>query len=232
MADDELPTVSVILPVKNGAQYLEESLRSVVGQVYRPLEILVFDHGSIEATPEIANSFCGVRYFRTDPELSIAASRNIGVGIAGGELIAFASEDDLWAPEKLWIQAERFQRDPELQFCLAHVRYFLDGEGTSVPPGFPAELIERDLPGRLRETLVARRSTFERVGRFDESLRLADGADWLSRAQDLVAPWTMLGETLVLKRIPGGSTTYRDERCARAQEEMLEMARTIEPSWN
>ncbi|MDQ6912863.1 MAG: glycosyltransferase family 2 protein, partial [Verrucomicrobiota bacterium] len=126
MADDKLPTVSVILPVKNGAQYMEESLRSVVDQVYRPMEILVFDHVSSEATPEIANSFCGVRYFSTDPELSIAASRNIGISLAGGQLIAFASADDLWAPEKLWIQAECFQRDPELEFCLAHVRYFLD----------------------------------------------------------------------------------------------------------
>ncbi len=229
MADDKLPTVSVILPVKNGAQYMEESLRSVVDQVYRPMEILVFDHVSSEATPEIANSFCGVRYFSTDPELSIAASRNIGISLAGGQLIAFASADDLWAPEKLWIQAECFQRDPELEFCLAHVRYFLDGEGTSVPAGLPKEIIERDLPGWLPETLVARRSTFERVGHFDESLRLADGADWLSRAQDLGAPWTMLGETLVLKRLPRGNIIYRDEPCARDDEEMLEIAHAIEP---
>ena len=229
MADDDLPTVSVILPVKNGAQYLEESLHSVVGQVYRPMEILVFDYASTEATPEMANSFCGVRYFRTAPELSIAASRNIGISVAGGELIAFASDDDLWAPEKLWIQAECFQRDPELQFCLAHVRYFLDGGETSVPAGFPEDLIERDLPGWLPETLVARRSTFERVGHFDESLRMAEGADWLSRAQDLGAPWTMLGETLVLKRLPRGNILYRDEPCARDQEEVLKIAHAIEP---
>jgi glycosyltransferase involved in cell wall biosynthesis len=219
MKDTGLPTVSVILPVRNGANFLEESLGSIVGQVYRPIEILVFDNASTDATPEIANSFCGVRYFRNDPDLSSGASRNIGIDVSKGELIAFASHDDLWAPEKLWIQAERFQRDPELEFCLAHVRYFLDDDATSVPAGFPQSLTERDLPGWLTETLIVRRSTFQRVGYFDENLRLAEGSDWLSRAQDLGARWAMPQETLVRKRIHGGNVAYREETDARRHEE-------------
>ena len=225
MSDTGLPTVSVILPVKNGAQYLEESLGSVVAQQYPAVEILVFDNASTDATPEIANSFGGVRYFRNDPELSIAATRNLGIRLAKGELIAFASHDDLWVREKLRVQAECFQRDPELEFCLAHVRCFLDAGLEHAPAGLPNERIEQDLPGWLTETLVARRGTFERVGFFDEDLRQTDDTDWLARAQDMGARWTMLKETLVRKRIHGGNITYRDDTRARGQAEMLEIVR-------
>ena len=225
MAHEDLPTVSVILTVKQmGVEYLEESLGSVVGQVYRPLEILVFDGALTEGTPEIANSFCSVRYFRNDSALPIAASRNIGISVAKGDLIAFASHDDVWNPEKLWIQAESFKRDPQLEFCLSHIRYFLDDGATSVPAGLPADLIERDLPGWLPETLVARRGTFERVGQFDESLQVTEYSDWLLRARNSGARWMMREEALVRKRLYAGEATDRREPNVPDEEEMLERA--------
>jgi glycosyltransferase involved in cell wall biosynthesis len=224
MADDELPTVSVILPVRNGAAYLEESLGSIVGQVWRPLEILVFDYGSTDATPEIANSFCGARYFRIDEELPIATSRNIGITQSNGELVAFASHDDVWTREKLWIQAECFRRDPQLEFCLAHVRFFLEHGVTSPPWGFPLGLIGRDLPGRLAETLIVRRETFQRVGAFDEAVRLDDVSEWLGRAQDLGARWTMLKQTLVQKRVYERDFNSSAEKSPRRADEMDEVS--------
>ena len=225
MGESEWPTISVVLPVKNGAAYLAESLRSVIEQDQPPLEILLFDNASTDATPEIAQAFVGVHYIRNDPELSIAASRNAGVRLARGELIAFASHDDLWTPEKLRLQAESFLRDPGLEFCVAHVRCFLDPAIETAPAGLPNERIEHDLPGWLTETLVARRRTFELVGPFDEEMRQADDTDWLARAQDLGVNWKMLPQTLVRKRIHGGNITYRDDTRARGSREMLEIAR-------
>jgi glycosyltransferase involved in cell wall biosynthesis len=225
MEKAELPSVSVILPVKNGALYLVESLRSVIEQDYPPLEILLFDNASTDATPEIARTFSEVRYLRNDPELSIAATRNAGIRMARGALIGFASHDDLWSPNKLRLQAECFQRDPKLEFCVAHVRCFLDAEIDSAPAGLPNERIERDLPGWLTETLVARRRAFDLIGYFDESLRQTDDTDWLVRAQDLGVPLKMLEETLVRKRIHGGNITYRSDTRAQGAREMLEIAR-------
>ncbi len=215
----------MILPVKNGADYLAESLRSVIAQDYPPLEILLFDNASSDATAEIARSFAEVTYVRNDPELSIAASRNAGIRAARGDLIAFASHDDLWLPNKLSLQVDCFRRDPQLEFCVAQVRCFLDGELDSAPAGLPNERIETDLPGWLTETLVARRRTFDRVGYFDEGMRQADDTDWLARARDAGVRWEMLAETLVRKRIHGGNITYREETRARGTREMLEIAR-------
>ena len=114
-----LPSVSVILSVKNGAQYLEESLRSVLAQDHRPCEILVLDDRSTDETESITRPFAtdGVRFIANRSPLGIAGSRNAGIQLAGGQLLAFASHDDIWVPHKLRKQAERFaarhQRPPD-----------------------------------------------------------------------------------------------------------------------
>ena len=225
MDRDELGRISVVLPVKNGAAYLEESLRSVLAQDHPPFEILLYDNASTDDTPEIARSFSEVIYTRNEPELSIAASRNAGIRAARGELIAFASHDDLWLPNKLSLQAKCFAREPQLEFCLGHVLCFLDDAIDSAPAGLPNERMERDLPGWLTETLMARRRAFDLIGFFEEEMRQADDTDWLARAKDAGVSWKMLPETLVRKRIHGGNITYRGDTRARGQAELLEITR-------
>src|SRR5438445_457916 len=75
------PSVSVIIAVKNGDQYLEESLRSVLAQDHRPCEILVLDDESTDETESIARQFAkyGVRFIGNHPPLGIAGSRNLGI---------------------------------------------------------------------------------------------------------------------------------------------------------
>ncbi len=130
-----LPSVSVILPVKNGAQYLEESLRSVLAQDHKPYEIIVLDNESTDETESIARQFAadGVRFIKNHPALSIAASQNFGIQLARGELLAFTSHDDIWVLHKLRKQAECLVAQPQLDYCIALVRPFLDST-IKVPP--------------------------------------------------------------------------------------------------
>ncbi|HXM74481.1 MAG TPA: glycosyltransferase family A protein, partial [Chthoniobacterales bacterium] len=170
MANRELPFVSVILAVKNGAKFLRESLESVLRQSHAPLEIIVLDDQSIDETRAIVENVdsAKIRYICNDPQLGIAGSRNHGIELAKGELLAFTSHDDIWLPEKLSRQYECFARDPALDVCLSHVRCFVDPHETVPPQSFPKDLVEKDVPGWVIETLVARRSAFERAGFFDE----------------------------------------------------------------
>src|SRR5437899_7076720 len=175
-----LPSVSVILSVKNGAQYLEESLRSVLAQDHRPCEILVLDDRSTDETESITRPFAtdGVRFIANRSPLGIAGSRNAGIQLAGGQLLAFASHDDIWVPHKLRKQAERFSARPELDYCIALVRPFLDRSIAAPPAGFRPELIDADIPGYLPETLVARPRAFECAGDFDTSFSQGDDTEW------------------------------------------------------
>src|SRR5690606_24087086 len=66
--------------------------------------------------------------------------------------IAFLSHDDLWAPGKLDLQLAALEADPELLLTFGLVRHVLMGPP---PPGFRIDLLEREVPGYLMETMVA-----------------------------------------------------------------------------
>ena len=222
-----LPTVSVIIAVKNGARYLATTLETVLDtQTHPPLEVLVIDDQSDDGTPEIARSLVsrGVRFVANPAHLGIADSRNLGVQLAHGELLAFTSHDDLWEPDKLRLQATFMRDHPEILFCLAHVRSFVD-PGQEPPSGFPRDRIGVSVPGYLIETLVARREAFTRVGRFDSALKQADDTDWYARAQDLGVPMAILPDCLVHKRLHATSTTYHPARANQSRRELLEVIR-------
>jgi glycosyltransferase involved in cell wall biosynthesis len=218
-----LPSVSVIIPVKNGALYLGESLQSVIAQDYPPCEILVLDNESTDETESIARQFAteGVRVIKNQPALSIAGSRNLGIQLTRGELLAFTDHDDLWVPHKLRRQAECLLGQPDLDYCIALVRPFLDSSITAPPPGFPSELLEVAVPGYLTQTLVARRRAFERAGYFDCSFQQADDTEWYVRARDLGLKMEMINEVLVHKRLHGNNVTYNAARAGRWRHEIL-----------
>jgi glycosyltransferase involved in cell wall biosynthesis len=222
-----LPSVSVILNVKNGAQYLEESLRSVLAQDHRPCEILVLDDGSTDETESIARQFAadGARFIANHPPLGIAGCRNRGIQMARGELLAFASHDDIWVPHKLSTQAECLMRQPELDYCIALVRPFLDRSIAAPPAGFRPELVGADVPGYLPETLVARPRAFERAGYFDGSFQQADDTEWYARARDVGLKMEVIDEVLVYKRLHGNSITYSAARARQLRREILRIVK-------
>jgi glycosyltransferase involved in cell wall biosynthesis len=232
-----LPSISVILPVKNGAQYLEESLQSVVSQDHRPCEILVLDDDSTDETKSIARQFAadGVRLVANHPPLGIAGSLNLGIQLARGELMAFTSHDDRWVSHKLRRQAECLMAEPELDYCIGLVRPFLDRSIAAAPAGFRPELVGAEVPGYLAETLVARRRAFERAGYFDRSFRQAEDTDWYARARHVGLKMKVIDEVLVHKRLHGNSTTYSAARVQqwrvavlRVVKQALERRRTLE----
>jgi glycosyltransferase involved in cell wall biosynthesis len=222
-----LPSVSVILAVKNGAKYLEESLQSVAAQDHPPCEILVVDDESTDETESIARKFesQGLRFIANHPPLGIAGSRNLGIQMARGDLLAFTSHDDIWVPQKLRKQAERFAIRPDLDYCIALVRPFLDRGMTAPPAGFRPELIGADVPGHLIETLVARPRAFERAGNFDISFRQADDTEWYARARQSGLEMEMIDEVLVHKRLHANSTTYSVTRAQQGRDEMLRIVK-------
>jgi glycosyltransferase involved in cell wall biosynthesis len=226
MASETLPTVSVILPVKNGAAYLESALESVVAQTHRPLEVLVLDDHSTDATGEITGRFAqyGVQFIPNPPCSGAAALRNFGVALALGELIAFHAHDDLWEPEKLRIQAAFLRDRPEILFCITHVRCFVD-PGQEPPRGLSPERIGIDVPGYLPESLLARRAAFERVGLFDTTMKQGEDTDWYVRARDLGAPMAVLPECLLHKRLHATTTTYGAGRTDLLQRQLVQVAR-------
>ena len=96
--------VSVVMPCYNGADFISETIDSVLAQTYENWELLIIDDGSSDNSLEIVKS-----YAATDPRIrpisqanaGSAAARNNGIKQARGQYIALLDSDDLWLPEFL-----------------------------------------------------------------------------------------------------------------------------------
>jgi glycosyltransferase involved in cell wall biosynthesis len=194
-----MPSVSVILVVRDGEELIGEALGSVYSSTIQPQEILVVDGGSTDATVSVAEGFQGVRIVHQQSK-GIADAYNEGVAQADGDLIAFISHDDKWLPGKLDRQVPFMEEHPELLLSVTHVQHYL-ASGASPPPGFRLELLEQPVPGLLMETLMVRPEVFRRVGGFDPSFEVGEDTDWFARVKDAGIEIGVLPETLTRKRV-------------------------------
>lgn len=95
--------VSIIMPSYNTANFISESIRSVIAQTYTDWELIIVDDCSTDRTDEVVASFrdSRIRYFKNEKNSGAALTRNRALREARGEWIAFLDSDDLWEPEKL-----------------------------------------------------------------------------------------------------------------------------------
>jgi glycosyltransferase involved in cell wall biosynthesis len=211
------PLVSCIVPVFNGEPYLRDALESIVAQTHRPLEIVVADDGSTDASPRIARGFGeDVRYVRHDTA-GPSATRNLGLGAATGAFVAFLEADDLWHPDKLSRQIARFDVRPELDVCVTHARNVWIPELAAEAARHRDDPRAQGVPGFIVSAIVARRALFERVGLFDSTLTFTGHTDWLLRAVDHGSVIEALPEVLTYHRMHHTNLTRRRAAACRAE---------------
>lgn len=200
--------ISVILIVRNGERFIRQALNSIFAQSYRPIEVLVIDGHSSDTTCAIVAEFPQARLI---PQVGqgIPNAYNTGLDHAQGDYIAFLSHDDLWMPDKLAQQIAVLQADPELAFVTCHARYFREAH-VVVPASFKQHLLERDVPVRNMEALLARRQVFQDLGRFDERYATAEDVDFFARAKDAGLRHQVLPEVLLQRRIHDANSSLRD----------------------
>ena len=198
-------TVTAIVPVRDGARFLADALRSIVEQERPADEILVVDDGSCDESAAIARSFPGVRCL-SQPAVGAAAARNRGVAAASGALVAFLDADDRWTPDKLRVQIAHLAAHPAVDYVLAHQCLHLE-PGMTPPAWVRAGQLDAPSVGYLPSSLVARRELFTRVGPFDTSYRVVSDVDWFARAKDAGARMAILPQVLLHRRVHGRNLT-------------------------
>jgi glycosyltransferase involved in cell wall biosynthesis len=111
-----VPTVSIGLPVYNGARYLQEALDSILAQTYADFELVVGDNGSTDGTQEIcvaaAASDERVRFLPSDENRGAAWNYNRVFHATSGRYFRWAAHDDLLAPTYLERLAETLDASP------------------------------------------------------------------------------------------------------------------------
>lgn len=96
--------VSIIMPSYNTADYIAESIQSVLEQSYTDWELIVVDDCSTDNTDEVIKPYLTdgrIKYYKNEKNSGAAVSRNHALREAKGKWIAFLDSDDLWMPDKL-----------------------------------------------------------------------------------------------------------------------------------
>jgi glycosyltransferase involved in cell wall biosynthesis len=131
----EVPLVSVGLPVFNGEAFLEDAIRSALGQTLGDLELILCDNASSDRTAEICRDYAArdprVRYFRNPRNLGAAANYNLAFGHARGRYFKWLAHDDGMLPSFLAKTSRILEERPDAVLCNTVVSY-IDSGGTQL----------------------------------------------------------------------------------------------------
>lgn len=188
----DAPVVSVVVPVYNGAATIADTIRSVLQQTLASFELIIIDDGSTDRTLEIVAGLPDPRVnVHSFENKGLAASRNRGIRISAAELVAFVDADDLWAADKLQRQVEALHANAEAGWAYSwtdmideHNRFLNHGSHVHYEGDVFKRLLVQDFLDNGSNPTV-RKSVFDRVGFFDETLTAAEDWDmWLRIAPE------------------------------------------------
>lgn len=205
-----LPTVSVVVPTYQRRDLVTDAVRSVLGQSFGDLELIVVDDGSGDGTEAALHAFGKeLRYVR-QPNRGVAAARNAGIALARGSIVAFLDSDDRWLPDHLAVVAETFARRPEAVLVSTSPRHRAEG---AAEPG--AAVLFDPLPACLYgnpvgwpSSIAVRREDLVAVGGFDERLPVGEGGELWARLA-FRGPFALLQRRTIVKRHTAGSLVER-----------------------
>jgi len=203
------PFVSVIIPTFNRIELLKKSVESVRNQTFRDFEIIVVDDGCTDGTPQWLAAQSDLRFLRQQNS-GIATARNNGAAVATGKWLAFLDHDDLWAKEKLRMQADFVKENADVALVAArHVRLGKRYSSPTRPTWIKGDLLVKVYSESFIHTssVMIRKDVFDEIGGFPSKYRFADEFDvWLRIARDYVVAY--VDQPLVFIRFYESNTSH------------------------
>ncbi len=183
---NDLPLVSIVIPVYNGADYLSEAIDSALNQTYKNIEVLVINDGSKDsgATRNLALSYGEkIRYLEKENG-GVATALNLGVKEMRGEYFSWLSHDDAYVPDKIKEQIEYLKKSDSNRIILYSDFCFINEKSEII--NYP--LIKHVEPNSFRTyfimgglingcTLLIPKFCFDECGTFKENLRATQDYD-------------------------------------------------------
>ncbi len=177
--------VSVIMIAYNAADFITESITSILGQTYSNIELIVVDDGSTDTTVQIIKSFKDPRIqFYENPHTGITSKmKNFAIGKSSGEYVAFLDADDMWVKEKLELQLHALENNSEAGFSISDAETFNNHETLFVRTYKKKHLTEVISIFNLLvtnamivypSTILLRKQCLKKIKGFDESMMCGD----------------------------------------------------------
>ena len=222
--------VSVVLPTYNHAEFIEQSVDSVLAQTLRDLELIVVDDGSTDDTLDRLAGYDDprMRVIRLPLNSKIPAALNAGFARAGGEYWTWTSADNWMLPPCLETLARALDEHPEVGLVYAGHHYFGDREGVSIKQPFePDRLLSGD--NVVGPCFMYRRAVAEEVGPYDPECFGAEDYDmWLRIAARY--PLLALPDVVYVYRYHAKTVTVQgSQQVAAARRRAMARAASVLP---
>ena len=178
--------ITVIIPTYNRAKRVCRAVSSVLDQTFTAFEIIVIDDASTDDTIERLGEFSDrIQIIRHTENRGVSAARNSGIKKAKGKYIALLDSDDYWMPEKLQVQNNFFNENPDAFICQARELWVRKGKRVNPSKKHMKPSGDIFIPS-LKLCLVSpsavmfKRSLLDETGMFDEEFPVCEDYDlWL-----------------------------------------------------
>lgn len=128
-----LPKISIVTPSYNQAQYLEQTILSVLNQGHDPLEFIIIDGGSTDGSVDVIRKYEDrLAYWISEKDRGQAHALNKGLGRASGEIVAYLNSDDLYLPGALAAVVSYFREHPACEWLCGDTLMFGEEHEDSV----------------------------------------------------------------------------------------------------
>jgi len=187
LKDNLRPLVSVIIATYNRADYVGESINSVLNQSYQNVEIVVIDDGSTDNTKNVLSQYKNKIKYIYQENKGQAAARNNGIRESKGEFIAFLDSDDLLMPGAIELQVNALSSESNIKLAYGRIME-IDSKGRAIVTHrnnqrYKSGSVYGDLLLDYfiqTSTVMVRKECFNHIGYFDESIRGTEDWDmWL-----------------------------------------------------
>jgi len=215
-----LPKVTLVTPAYNQAEYLAETIESVLAQDYPNMEYIVLDDGSTDDTPAVLERYAQRVHCERHTNMGQARTLNRGWSMAKGSLVGYISSDDRLHPHAVRCLVEALQQRPDAVVAYGDFD-IIDAYGRKVrsvcTEEFDLDRLQVDLICQPGAGVLFRRELLGEVGGWQKKLRqVPDLEFWIRAAKS--GPFVRVPQTLAAYRVHEGSASFSKISAERSNE--------------
>lgn len=186
-------TVSICIPAYNAVDFIAGALKSIFRQTYTDWTLIVVEDGSNDGTSAIVDKFANqvpnhrVLYDRHETNRGVSATRNRLLELSRGDWVTFLDADDTWSPSHLEDLQQTLKSGHAI--AISGINIFYESTSKTVSYAPCPEQIQHPYRALYEQSFIQTsscvalsRETIDRVGQFDQSLRIGEDRDYWFRA--------------------------------------------------